>query len=495
MAISTAVDVSAVARVVGIKTDFKDLRGGATVALPQRIAVIGQGSTAVTYSNDKRTVTSAVEAGQLYGTGSPVHLAVQQLLPTNGDGVGTIPVTVYPLSDAGSGVASTSDITPGGTPTESAAYTVRVGGVESAAFVIAKDAVVADITAAMTVAINSTLDMPVIATDSTTKVDMVAKWAGTSSNAMLVEVIGSVTAGVSFAITAPNGGLINPDVQPALDQFGGVWESMVLNCLELGDADALDTISTFGEGRWGPLTRKPFVSFVGSEIKSVAGVTAITDLRKTDRTNSVLIAPGSPNMAHVIAARQLARIALLANNNAPHDYGSQPADGLIPGDDSDQWSYIERDQAIKAGSSSTEVRDGVVTIGDVVTFYHPDSDPIPSYRYVVDIVKLQQVIFNLNLIFATTDWDGAPLIPDNQPTTNRSAKQPKAAVAAIASLIDNLGLEAVLSDPVTAKSTIQAEINSQNPKRLDITFTAAVSGNVNILSIDFNFGFYFGGAN
>jgi len=36
MAISTAVDVSAVARVVGIKTTFKDLRGGSIIFLPQR---------------------------------------------------------------------------------------------------------------------------------------------------------------------------------------------------------------------------------------------------------------------------------------------------------------------------------------------------------------------------------------------------------------------------------------------------------------------------
>ena len=45
MALSTAVDLSAVARVVGIKTEFVNLRGGNVVNLPQRIAVFGQGST------------------------------------------------------------------------------------------------------------------------------------------------------------------------------------------------------------------------------------------------------------------------------------------------------------------------------------------------------------------------------------------------------------------------------------------------------------------
>jgi phage tail sheath gpL-like len=105
------VDVSAVARVLGITTQFKDLRGGSVVFLPQRIALIGQGATASTYSLTKFQITSAAQAGARYGYGSPIHLAARELFPSNGDGVGTIPVTVYPLDDDGSGVAATGDIT------------------------------------------------------------------------------------------------------------------------------------------------------------------------------------------------------------------------------------------------------------------------------------------------------------------------------------------------------------------------------------------------
>ena len=112
MSISTAVDVSAVARVVGIKTEFKDLRGGGILYLPQRVGIIGQGNSLSVYSNDKAQVTSALQVAQTYGFGSPLHLAAKQLFPDNGDGVGTIPVTVYPLDDAGTGVASTGDVTP-----------------------------------------------------------------------------------------------------------------------------------------------------------------------------------------------------------------------------------------------------------------------------------------------------------------------------------------------------------------------------------------------
>jgi len=496
MAISSAVDASAVARVVGIKTQFKDLRGGGILFLPQRIAVVGQGNTSAVYDTTKRQVTSATEAASLYGYGSPIHLAVRQLFPTNGDGVGTIPVTVYPLEDDGSGVAAAGDITPSGVSSGTASFRVRVNEIDSEDFVVSDGDAVADITAAITAAINAVLEMPVTATDNTTDVGLTAKWKGTSGNDLTVEVIATSedTTGVSYAITQPTGGLVNPDVDTALSQVGNVWETMVLNCLDIADTTALDAYQTFGDGRWGALVRKPLVVFTGNTATTVTAATTVSDARKTDRVNSQLVAPGSGELPLVVAARQLARIAKVANNNPPQDYGSQAATGLEPGADGDQWTYADRDSAVKKGSSTVEVKDGVVNISDVVTFYHPSGDPIPAYRYVVDIVKLQNIIFNLDLIFAVPEWDGAPLIPDDQPTVNRSAKKPKAAVAAVCAMLDSLGLNAIISAPETAKENTFAAINEQNPKRLDVATTVQLSGNTNIISVDLNFGFYFGQA-
>ena len=162
MSLSSAVDPSAVARVVGIKTAFIDLRGGAAVALPQRIAVIGQGNTGSVYSNDKAQVFSALEVAQTYGFGSPLHLAVSQLLPVNGDGVGAIPVTVFPLDDDAGGVASTGDITPTVVPTEAASYVVRVNNIDSESFTIpATGATVASVVTQITDAINANVNLQI----------------------------------------------------------------------------------------------------------------------------------------------------------------------------------------------------------------------------------------------------------------------------------------------------------------------------------------------
>jgi phage tail sheath gpL-like len=494
MAISDAVDASAVARVVGIKTIFKDLRAGSILFLPQRVAVVGQGATASTFSTTKKQHTSAASVAADYGFGSPLHLAAKQLFPVNGDGVGTIPVTFYPLVDDASGVASAGDIAPTGTVTKAGSFTIKVNNISSEPFVVAIGDSLPDITAAMAAAVAAVLDLPITSAAATTpdRIDTTSKWEGTSANDIFLEVIGPTDTGITFAVTQHIGGLVNPDIDAALAQVGDVWESMFLNCLDIVDTTTLGKYDVFGEGRWGALTRKPTVVFTGNTATTVANATTISDARKTDRTNGQLVAPGSNDLPFVVAARQLARIVKVANNNPPQDYGSQNATGLTPGADGDQWTFADRDEAIKKGSSSIQVKDGVINLSDTVTFFHPTGDPIPAYRFVVDIVKLQNIIFNLDLIFATAEWDGAPLIPDDQPTVNRAAKKPKTAVAAVSAMLDSLGLNAIISDPETAKANTFAEIDAGNPKRLNVVTTVQLAGNSNTISVDLNFGFFFG---
>jgi len=491
--ISSAVDASAVARVVGIKTQFKDLRGGNVAYLPQRIMVVGQGSTASTYPTTKKQVFSAGEVAETYGYGSPLHLAVSRLLPVNGDGVGTIPVTVYPLVDDGSGVESTGSVTPTGTVTNAGTFQLSING-EIANFNVKVGDTVADICAAIAAASGGNLSLPMTASDQSTSVDFTSKWKGASANGCYISVTGGADTGITIGISQPTGGAVNPDVDSALTQIGEIWETLVLNCMDIADTATLDKFKGFGDGLWIPVVARPFIVFTGTTEADVNAAITVSSARSSDRINAQLVAPGSENLPFVVAARQLARIAVLANNNPPVDYGGQQATGLNPGIDSQQWSYSQRDTAVKGGSSTVEIVDGIVNLSDVVTFYAPTNEAVPAYRYVVDIIKLQQIIFNTSLIFKRQDWNGAPLIPDGQPTTNPSAKKPKAAVAELAGMIDSLGLNAIIADSEGAKKTIVAAISENNPKRLDTSYTVQLSGNSNIISVDLNFGFFFGQA-
>lgn len=488
-------DATAVARGLGVKEKFRNLAGGRVRFLPMRVFVLAQGATAsnASYEETKRQVFSAREVGDTVGYGSPAHLAMRELLPANGDGVGTIPVTLCPLKDHATGVAAAGDITPSGTATKEHQVRFKVSGILSEPITIAVGAVsVATIIADAIAAINAVLEMPVIPADGTTQLDLTAKWAGPTGNDIKVEVVGP-SLGVTWTITQPTGGATNPSITSALAQIGNVWETFLLNCLDVADTTVLDEIKTLGEGRWGELVRKPFVAFVGNSEASVTTATTGTDARKDDRINAQLTAPGSPNLPCVIAARQLARIAVVAQNNPPTDYGAQRATGLEPGTDGEQWTYTQRDTAVKAGSSTVEVVDGVVKVSDAVTMYHPTGEEPPAYRYVVDIVKLMNIIYNVDLIFQSEEWAAAPLIPNDQPTVNPNAKKPKDAIGAVHGLLDNLGLQAIISDPKTAKVNTTATIDTGNPKRLNVGTVVQLSGNTNTKDVSLNWGFFFGG--
>ena len=486
------VQAGAVARVLGIEETFVDLRDGAVQFLPMQIGVIGQGTSDASYSTDPVTVNSASEVGKQFGFGSPLHLAVRELFPTSGRGVGIIPVKIFPVEEDSGATPSSGDISFDGEATENASVQILVNNIASERITVEEGDTDADIAPKVEDAINAVLEIPVTASEDAGTVTVESKWAGDSANDIVLDVEGEAD-GVEFVFTQPDGGATNPDIQPALDEIGDRWITLIVNTLNPGDDDALDKLEAAGEGRWDPLKRRPFVAVVGNNAVEVSDATQHTeDRQETDRVNCQLTAPGSDDLPLTIASAQLVRIARVANDNPPHDYGSQQVTRITPGRERDQWDYAERDQAVKDGTSTIEVRNGVVHISDVVTPLAPEGEPIPPYRFVVDIIKVMNIVYNTDLVFNRPEWDGAPLIPDDQPTTNRDAKRPKDAKAAVASLIDSLGENAIIADPEGAKETIQANIDSQNPKRLNVLYQAALSGNTNIRAVTFEFGFLFG---
>lgn len=493
MALSTAVPPSAVARVVGVETRFLNLQQNASSFLPQRVAVVGQGSDLATYTTTPVQVFTAAEVGTTFGFGSPLHLASKQLFPINDDGIGAIPVTLYPLDPAGGAVAAAGDVTLTGTQTNAASYQIRVSGIVSDNVLIPATTTAAAAVALFVTAINAQVDMPVIAVDGTLGVlDLTSKWAGESGNDIFIEVLG-IPDGIAFAVTQPTAGATNPDVDLALANINSIWETMVLNCLNSTDTTSLDKYKSWGEGRLDPLTNKTAIVFSGS-VATDTVLLAAGALRTTDRINSLIPVEASPNLPLQIVARALSRIAPLANSNPPNDYAGLELSGIIAGDESTRWTYAQRDVLVKAGISTVQIIDGAPRISDTVTFYHPVGEEPPAFRYVVDIVKLQNIQFSTEVIFANAEWDGVPLLNDDDVTINPTAKKPKDAVAVISSMIRGLGLNAIIADVEAAVATVAAEIDGTNPKRLNATFTVKLSGNANIISVDLNFGFNFGGS-
>jgi phage tail sheath gpL-like len=486
------VSASAVSRVVGVDVHYKNFNSGKAQKLAQRLAVIGVGNSDAVYGTDKyEGEGSAAVVGEKYGYGSPLHLVARQLYPVSGGGA-EFPVTFYPLIPAAGAAAASGAIGLTGSAAASGSGKIHIGGV-SAEFSYAKGAVPADVLASAKIAINSVLEMPAKAGEvAAGSLPLTSRHKGKSSNKISL-VVECDDAGLVFSTTAFTGGALDPSVQAALDKIGPVWETVILNTFDYSDASVLDIFQSFSEARWSVLEKKPLMVAHGC-VDDFATRTAISDIRKTDAGNFLIVSVGSRELPCVVAAKGLiSDIMTTANSNPACGYHGLLS-GLNCGKDSAQENYTTRNLSVQKGSSTNIKNGSVAELNDIITFYHPDNEgKYPSKRYVSDLVKLQNIVYNVRLIMEADDLKGAPLVPDTTPTVNPRAVQPKTVKASFYNLADSLARDAIIADADFTKKNMTVGIDSENPKRLNVSFPVKLSGNVEISSTDVYFGFYLGG--
>jgi phage tail sheath gpL-like len=479
---------SAISRVTGVNVEYRNFNSGAGGFLPQRLALFGVGNANAQYSLEKyETIGSADDVAKRYGYGSPLHLASRQLFPTGGGGA-TFPVTIYPLAPPESAAAAAGAIEVSGAAAAAGSGIVRIGGIE-AEFPIAKAATVTEILPAIKTAINTKLEMPVAAGEiDDGELTVTAKWKGETGNEIKIKV-STELEGLTFAVTAMSGGAIDPDVEPALAAIGQIWETFILSCFSWNKTSRLDQYQLFCEGRWGEFEKKPCLVAHGCT-NDYATRTAVTDLRKYDYANFLIPSTGSDELGFVIAARGLVSdIMTNANSNPPLGYSGKLT-GLAAGPDKAQENYQTRNNAVAKGASTNIKTGSVAELNDIITFYHPDGEAIPSRRYVVDLVKLMNVVFNVRMILEADEKKGAPLVSDATPTTNPRAIQPKTVKTELMNLANSLSAAAIIQEPVFTKENLTVKIDSSNPKRLNVAYPCKLSGNVEVTSADIYFGFY-----
>jgi len=124
--------------------------------------------------------------------------------------------------------------------------------------------------------------------------------------------------------------------------------------------------------------------------------------------------------------------------------------------------------------------------------YHPAADPQRAYSNVVNIVKLMNVLFNVEVVLQS--FKGRPLAPDIVVTADPDAVQPKDVIAVLSDLAESLeqGRSMIIVDSAFTKQNITAAISGTNPNRLDSVFPVKLSGNVEVNSNDIKFCFFFG---
>ncbi|MEE9393702.1 MAG: hypothetical protein V3W41_14460 [Planctomycetota bacterium] len=452
------------------------------------------------YSDDPVPLTSVSQATALWGTGSMLQIIASKLLPN----IGSLPVTVYPTVQSDGlavraevviklGLKNTSGLSPN-------ALTFRVisGGVAAPPrfippgqtdlqllFVLAVEIIVSGDTGPLPIQFGS-----IVAGG----VRCPTKWEGSSGNGMRteIEVLSGDDGAFDIVSDSSTGGSGGPTLFSTLDNIGQKWETLIVNgfgpvATDVDGGTYIDAIKDWGDDRWDVNEPRPAMVVSGYNVETPQAAFPVTAPHQSDRTNVLMNVPGSIDLFGGIAASAVAEIAKRAQDDPPRDYTRTQLPDLIPIEALQFFSYADRTVSVDHGVATVLNVGGVQALGDVVTM----NVTLDGFRDGVDIVKLQNIIYRIRLIFESEEWEGAPLVPDEQRIATLSARKPKDAVAAIAREVQALALDAILSNPESAIDSVSASIDGANPKRLNVSVTVQLSGNVGIVSVDLNFGLTF----
>jgi phage tail sheath gpL-like len=505
--ISTAVGLERRSRVSGYKIK-KGFFSNETENLPQIIAIFGEANSAnqAGLTTDKVEVTSAQEAADKFGYGSPIHQVMRILRPIGSNGVGGIPTIVFPqVSDVGAS-ATVREWTVTGPATANATHTVVINGRsgvdnQTYRFSVSTGDTDAQIATKIADAINGVLGSPVTAVAALGVVTLTSKWEGaTSADLNVVFDLNDNAAGVSYSETDSTDGAGTVDLADSLAEIQDQWVTCVINTY--GEAE-LSTFENFNgkpdpsnpTGRYEGLIFKPFMAFFGSTLSSRTALEAITDAdaRVEQVTNVLCPAPRSNGWPFEAAANAVSVYAPIAQNT-PHltvnnkAYPDMPLPVTNPNFIGDMGEYNNRDLLVKKGCSTVILDNGLYKIQDLVTTYHPSGEVPLQYAYARNL----NIDWNVSDAYRTLEeirLKDRVLVRDEQVTAVSGAIKPKEWVAVLFEFFDNLAQNALINEPGFSKDSLQVQISETNPDRFETFFRYKRTGIARIESTDVEAGF------
>jgi len=503
-AISTAVGSERRSATTGyaLKKGFFD---NETPNLPQQIVILAEANTAnqAGISTTKRVITSAAEAGNLYGYGSPIHQIMRILRPISGDGVGGIPTIVMAQIEAVGATATTHVWTITGNATANATHYIRINGrtaLEGKAYAV--NIVTGDTPTAIAQkyanAINAVLGAPGIATVAAGVLTITTKWKGLSSAELKTAVdINGVPAGLTYALVA-TAGAGAADIAPALLQFEDNWYTTVINSYGTAAFTALEGFNGIPDdqaptGRYEGRTFKPFMAFFGTTLSVINDITTITDAaaRINQVTNVHAPAPASEGFPWEAASNMVRLFTRTMQDNPSSDvlYQYYPDMPVPPsGSIGPMADYNNRDLLIKAGSSTVTLKNGQYQVIDLVTTYHPVGENPLQYNYARNLNLDWNIAYGYRLMEDRV-LIGKVIIPDDQITDVDNAIKPKDWKANIYDYLDTKAADALINDTQFSKDGLQVEIDEDNPNRFNTSFPYRRTGTVRISSTTAQAGF------
>jgi phage tail sheath gpL-like len=501
--ISDAVGLELVSKIVGYKIT-KGNFANVTQNLPQRVAIFGEANVANQSSvnfDEGYEITTAQQAGEIFGFGSPIYAAMRILRPFSGSGIGGIPTIVYAQAQAGGATSRILDIEATGVSTANTTHTLIIAGRTGVDgvnydFTLNTGDTSADIHAKIEDAINNVLGCPGSATSTDYECTFESKWKGLTANDIDITIdTGGNDAGINYSVSTNQAAAATPSVANSLATFENDWVTVVVNTYG-AVTSIMDTLEAFNgipkptnpTGRYSSIVMKPFIAFTGSTLEDPS---SITDTRLNDVTIAICPAPLSDGLPLEAAANCALLYAPQAQNNPHLDIsGMNYPDMPTPTSIGAMAAYINRDAIVKKGCSTVELISGTYQMTDFVTTYHPVGETPPQFRYVRSLTQDFNVRFKYYVIEQIHVVDHA-IAADNTTVTASNVIKPSLWKQILFKFADDLALAAITTDPEFMKASIEVGIGETNPDRFETFFQYKRSGFARISSTTAQAGFNF----
>jgi phage tail sheath gpL-like len=501
---SDAVGSERISRVVGYKIEKGDF-STTTMNLPRKIAIFAEGNTAnqADFDTTPKVITSAAQAGKLYGFGSPIYSIMRILRPVFGGGIGGIPTVVFPQKEAVGSTNKQISITPVGTATGNGTHYIKIAGrdnvdAEFYAVPILKDDTTADITAKISDAVNAVLPAPVSGTSTDYEATLSTKWKGATANELHITMdVGDNDFGITYTVTTEQDGAGTPSISASLALVGNEWYTEYINSYGTNSTVMASFMAFIGKpdpenptGKFTAIIMKPGVVITGSTNEDPSD---ITDEFLNDVAIAIAPAPLSKGFSFEAAANMCLLFSRKAQDNPHQDVGgSYYPDMPTPTDIGLMSDYDERDRIVKKGCSTVDLVAGRYLIEDFVTTYHPLGETPPQFRYVRDLYCVDLNVFFGYYLKEQLYVVDHVIAKDEDIVQATKVIQPKQWKQIIDGYAEDLATRALIADKKFMQDSIVALISGTNPQRINTTFSYKRTAVARISSTTATAGFNFG---
>ncbi|AUZ85790.1 phage tail sheath subtilisin-like domain-containing protein, partial [Methylophaga nitratireducenticrescens] len=350
----------------------------------------------------------------------------------------------------------------------------------------------AEIATAITAAITAATDQPVTATvngGTPEQIDLTCRWKGETGNDLDLRLSyydESQPESVSLSFTAMSGGTANPDIDDVFIAIGDQWFNWMV--MPYTDTANLVALETELDSRWGPMRQigcRAFSAYKGTHSETGTFGSNRNPVHVTSLgTNN---APEPPYLWASVNGIQGAKHLAI---DPARQLRTIPLPGLKPPKLEDRWTDAERNLLLFDGISTYTVdHGGVVRIERQITMYQENELGFAddSYLDINTPETLERIRYEQRAMVAQKYPRHKLADDDYDVPVGQAIMQPKLAKVEFLALYKEFELKGWVQDYDGYKETFTAQINDDDPDRLDIYDSPKLINNLRVTAVHTEF--------